>query len=607
MTDSVHATAKKSWLPAIGTPGYYILLGAVAIFILGPLGGITAAYMNFSLGFFVGGQVLAGILGSAVTYGYGAEGKHGANYMQTMAASVAGMAGMAVLIQAMVWLGLPEPPTWQLVLYFMCIGMFGVGVGMLYTPILVDKMQLTYPSGFAVANILRALTDIRLLKRSISQLGSGTGLGIGIGVAALQFPVIDAIGLSSSTIGAGMVVGARIGISGAVVGAVGVWMTPYFRSIGWLDDESPFRKIGFIIALGMILGAAIVDMALIAVQAVARIREKATEVVEPTEEWKKTNTTRLVLWVVFWGIALVYTATAVLHTPVMYVLIAIALVFVFVMVNGISTGISDSNPISSAFVITVFILAAFGLKDPGVGLMAAAILLISTSSGVDMQQDRSTGWRLGTNRVIQFRFQVIGIVMGAVMAVVLAKVFMQAYPVLRIDQFSHPNTPGAEQWGSAMTFKFVGALQGLTHPKPYITTALFIGIGIGFVTEVLRKIIKNNKVYQRFVASGKVGFCTDFALDSAILPSPYASSFGGFVEFPVTLWFAFGGIVTSFAQTVSDKLKAGKPPRPEDEGLPEDMSATSLIGGGLIAGDSLAALGIGIYGLLQSGLLGRLF
>ena len=51
--------------------------------------------MNFSLGFFVGGQVLAGILGSSVTYGYGAEGKHGANYIQTMAASVAGMAGWA--------------------------------------------------------------------------------------------------------------------------------------------------------------------------------------------------------------------------------------------------------------------------------------------------------------------------------------------------------------------------------------------------------------------------------------------------------------------------------------------------------------------------------
>ena len=69
------------------------------------------------------------------------------------------MAGMCVLIQAMVWLGMPLPATWKLVLYFGCIGMFGIGVGMLYTPILVDRLQLEYPSGHAVANILRALTD----------------------------------------------------------------------------------------------------------------------------------------------------------------------------------------------------------------------------------------------------------------------------------------------------------------------------------------------------------------------------------------------------------------------------------------------------------------
>jgi uncharacterized oligopeptide transporter (OPT) family protein len=151
------------------------MLGAVAILILGPLGGISAAFMNFSIGFFVGGQVLAGILGSTVTLPYGPEGKHGGNYMQTMAASVAGMCGMAVLVQAMVWMGLPEPPVWQLIAYFMCIGMFGVG--MLYTPILVDRMQLAFPSGFAVANILRALTDKNLLKRSIAKLGGGMAIG----------------------------------------------------------------------------------------------------------------------------------------------------------------------------------------------------------------------------------------------------------------------------------------------------------------------------------------------------------------------------------------------------------------------------------------------
>src|SRR5260370_2287711 len=110
-------TPSKRFLPRVGTPAYHILLGAVTISILGPLGGISAAFMNFSLGFFVGGQVLAGILGSAGTYGYGADGQHGANYIQSMAASGAGLSGIAGMPQAMVLLGLPPPPPRQTVLY----------------------------------------------------------------------------------------------------------------------------------------------------------------------------------------------------------------------------------------------------------------------------------------------------------------------------------------------------------------------------------------------------------------------------------------------------------------------------------------------------------
>src|SRR5258707_15353126 len=116
-----------------------------------------------------------------------------------MAASVAGMWAMAVLVKAMVWLGLPEPPAWQLVLYFLCIGMFGVGVGMLYTPILVDRMRLAYPSGYAVANILRALTDKELLKRSVTKLGSSILVGYVAGVASLKVALIEPLGLSAST------------------------------------------------------------------------------------------------------------------------------------------------------------------------------------------------------------------------------------------------------------------------------------------------------------------------------------------------------------------------------------------------------------------------
>src|ERR1700747_3229520 len=102
--------------------------------------------MNFSIGFYVSGQVLAGILGSTVTFGYGADGKHGANYIQTIAASVAQMSAMAVVLQAMVWLGLPKPPVWKALLYLTRIGLFGVGVGMLLRALL-SGLELRFLSG----------------------------------------------------------------------------------------------------------------------------------------------------------------------------------------------------------------------------------------------------------------------------------------------------------------------------------------------------------------------------------------------------------------------------------------------------------------------------
>jgi uncharacterized oligopeptide transporter (OPT) family protein len=603
------SSSRPSFLPPLNSPQYYLMLGVVAIFVLGPLGGVTAAYMNFSLGFFVGGQVLAGILGSAVTAGYGAEGKHGANYMQTMAASVAGMSGMAVLVQAMVWLGLPEPPAWKLVLYFLCIGMYGVGLGMLYTPILVDRMQLVFPSGMAVANILRALTDQRLLRQSIGKLGTGTLMGFLGGQAAAQLAAIGNLGISTSTIGAGMVVGARITVPALMIGLLGEEMTPWLREQGYLGASDPFRKIGFIVALGSILGAAIVDLSLIGYRAVQELG-KPKEPVPPSEAWKQTNTARLAAFCGFWALATFVVATQVMALPVLYVLIAMALVLLFLVVNGISTGISDSNPISSAFVLSVFVMAFAGLTDPATGLMCASILLIATSVGVDMQQDRSTGWRLGTNRVIQFRYQMIGVVMGAVMSVVFARVFMAAYPILELNQYANPGDPAAARWQSAMTYKFVGALDSLTNPNPVVMRALFLGIAIGLSLELVRKVVKALPAYQAFARSGQLGFAFDFCFDCFFVPSPYAASFGGFVDFLTTVWFAAGGVLTSFAQTIEEETKRQLAPSPSTEAraeqvaegklepVPEDMSTTSLVGGGLIAGDSLAALALGLVGLL---------
>ena len=559
------------WLPAPGSWRYHLLLAATGMLVLGPLAGVTAAYMNFSLGFFVGGQVLAGLLGSAVTAGYGTQGKHGANYIQTAAASVASMSAMGVLVQAMVWMGLPQPPAWQLVAYFTCVGMLGVGIGMLYTPILVDRLQLTFPSGLAVANILRALTDRALLRHSVRVLGAGGAAGLASGLAGGRLPLLAAAEFSASTFGAGMVVGARIGVA-AVVGGLASWaLQPVFVAIGWLQPGDPFRKITFLIALGMIMGAAAVDLALIFRQALPAARRRAGHPPPADAAWQRVHQGRLWAWVLAWAAGTMATGHLLLQQPLFFLALAIALVFLFALVNGISVGVSDSNPISSAFVVAVVLMALLGLADPGVGLMAGAILLVSTSVACDMQQDRSTGWRLGTPRTLQFRYQVLGILVGSVLAVVFARLFMAAYPVLLQDQTVMRAGEQPVEWTSAMTYKFVGVLRSLTDDQPHQRTAILVGIALGLAIAAVRKWLRPRS----------------FVVDAILLPSPYAASLGGFVNLPVVLWFGAGSVVSSLLERRSRR----------DAELPPDMSGTSLFGGGLIAGDALAAVAVGVAGL----------
>jgi uncharacterized oligopeptide transporter (OPT) family protein len=537
--------------------------------------------------------------------------------MQTMAASVASMGAMGVLVQAMVWLGMPLPPLWQLVLYYLCIGMFGVGVGMLYTPILVDTLKLTYPSGLAVANILRALTDVRLLRRSVGTLGGGVAGGFGgaavmarvqgwvegLGSRALPgLPFLSSF--SPVTFGGGMIVGARIGTSPVLVALVGLALTPWLQAEGYLGPHDPYRKIGFIFALGTILGAAVVDLSLLARDALRRVQQVRREGAGPATG-PATKVGRLVLWVLGWGAALAVVASQVFHIPLHWVAFALLAALVFQMINGISQGITDQNPISSAFVVTVLLMGLMGLTDPTIGLLTGSILLVSCTVGVDMQQDRSTGWRLGSDRSIQFRYQMIGVVMGALIAVLLSQLFLEAFPVLKENFFAHPELrEGAGRgWQSAMTYKFVGVLNTLGQDKSRTLSVMVLGIGVGLAIEVIRKNLFKHPRYLAWKVSSTGAKVADFILDGILLNSPYASSFGGFVDLDTAVWWGLGGAFTS----AYNSLKKPEPQAADGDPLPEDMSSTSLVGGGLIAGESLFALYLGFSSLIESGALGKIF
>jgi hypothetical protein len=144
-----------------------------------------------------------------------------------------------------------------------------------------------------------------------------------------------------------------------------------------------------------------------------------------------------------------------------------------------------------------------------------------------------------------------------------------------------------------MTFKFVGALRGLGHLAGYQTKALGIGFALGFLIQIVRKGLWSSARWRAYIAAPGVGFAVGWIVDALVLSSPYASSFGGFVDLSTSTWMAIGGVVASLLATLGARRRSAAA-----DALPEDMSTNSLLGGGLIAGESLYTLVAGIVSLL---------
>lgn len=526
-----------------------------------PLAAIVAVYMVFKLGFFVGGSALAAIFTSGFTYiiyRNRMQGAHAANMGQTAASSCGSIAGIiGVLLQAFVWIGgKGDIDLTSLILFTTVASMFGIGIGMLYTPVLVDRMQLKFPTGYAVFLILQSMMTWENFRRAVSWLGSGFTAGFVLKKWTPGF--LKSAGFSPAVFGAGMIVGPRIAIPGLMLGLIGFALVPTLVDVGWITEEQEFRHVGFYFGLTLMLGAAIVHIAEMLMKAKQQAKSmKMADSQYSLPTWVK-------LWTLFWGLALIPTGMILLNVPISYLLVGIVMSLIFVLVNGISTGVSDANPATGAFVIAVMGLAFFtGADDKLAALVGISPVLCTIALGVDMQQDRSTGWRLGSNRTTQFWFQVIGVMMGIGFGFYLAPGYLEAYPELTDPAIK------TKEWSSAFTLKVVGALDIIDGYKPHQLYLLGSGLILGMIVQLLR-IRLRDKLEKNFV------------LDALILPSPYAFAFGSFVPFTYTIWYGAGGIATAAIKYFAKGDHEGD----ED---PEESSTSSLIGGGLMAGAGIVS------------------
>src|ERR1051325_88317 len=153
--------------------------------------------------------------------------------------------------------------------------------------------------------------------------------------------------------------------------------------------------------------------------------------------------------------------------------------------------------------------------------------------------------------------------MGAMFAVPITKLFLAAYPVLKVDTFLHPEMKTGN-WQSAMTYKFAGVLRGLSSAETTTIKLMLLGIVIGLVIQLLRLALKRSAAYQAWKERSAATKTADFVIDTVILPGPYASSLGGFVEFPTALWYGIGGILSSIWTWATHRGERKKDDAPAD-------------------------------------------
>ena len=427
----------------------------------------TFTYAGMTLGFSTSGSTVAAILGWGVLRGLLRRGTIVENnIVQTIASGLNTTAGGVVFTVPVLFL-LPgvEFRFWPVAAACVAGAILGVGFVIPIRKQMIDIERLLFPSGTAVATILRSPTE-GIAKSQLMLLGAVISAVVFVLKNMDKFPGVESalpgtidfgswlhlppyiamsMSISLFAVGIGFIAG-RNGLFVLAGGVVSYWIiTPLVVAFGWGPATAGFdpSAIGGAIhdeitrplGIGMLLGGALMGIVLTLPAIKAALSSLKTQPLSGKSSGKKDAapiereempvgmlyvSIGLALVVLFfttlWGLGLGEDpAAAVMRSLLVAVVGSLWLWFSGIIIAQ-ATGMTDWTPLSGLALLAVVVLLYLTGKSVLPAVMVGAAVSVACSLSADMMQDLKTGQLVGSRPASQQLVQLIFCGLGPLVA-----------------------------------------------------------------------------------------------------------------------------------------------------------------------------------------------
>ncbi len=509
-------------------------------------------YMGLKIGWGVGGSLIAVILSFAfmkvlmsigIVAGYTTLEN---NITQTMASAGGSIGCIVNIVPALTLMGV-EMSWWKIMLWVFFTSFLGVFFAVPLRKQVVVHEKLKFPTGTAAATTIEAMhaEGSDGIKKAIVLVSVGL---VGTIIKVLQdvFHKIPdmipaqffsigkyradsltmGVAVSPMLFGAGFLVGLRVTIS-----MMGMGLISWLVIAPWLVDSGIVASMGYrkIIQWTMWPGIAImVTSGLTAtllrwktfVNAFKSMR-KAKDGAESITDFGNLEIP-MTLWAVGLSVSslgLIIIMKMVFDVPIVLGVLSIFVAFFLSIIAVRATGETDINPVSSLGNITQMLFGAIHPGSVTTTLLTAGVTYSGASEAADMMQDLKTGYLVGATPRKQFYAQLIGLTVGALVAVPVYLAITSKYGIATKEM------PAIGAITASGVAKLVSS--GTKLPK-FVDISLMIAIALGIFIPVLEKY--KPKVAKYFPSAMGLGL-------AMVLPAFYAVVMfaGAFVQWALSL------------------------------------------------------------------------